>query len=39
VLLSFHLMMCKRCSNFARQIDFLRRASRKLPEVFEKEAD
>lgn len=37
--LSLHLMMCKRCTNFARQIEFLRRASRKVPEVLEKDAD
>jgi hypothetical protein len=34
--LRFHLMMCRHCSRFARQIDFLRRASRKLPEMLEK---
>ena len=38
-LLSMHLMMCKRCSNFSRQIEFLRRASRKIPEVLEKDRD
>ena len=38
-LLSMHLMMCKRCSNFSRQIEFLRRASRKIPEVLEKDGD
>lgn len=32
-LLRLHLMMCARCTNFTRQIDFLRRAARKLPEV------
>ena len=37
MLLSLHLMMCARCSNFARQIEFLRRASRKVPEVLENE--
>ena len=37
VLLRMHLMMCKRCSSFAQQIEFLRRASRKLPEVLEKD--
>jgi len=37
VLLRMHLLMCNRCSNFSRQIDFLRRASRKLPEVLEKD--
>lgn len=35
VLLRLHLMMCQRCTNFSRQIEFLRRASRKLPEVLE----
>ena len=29
-------MLCKRCTNFTRQIEFLRRASRKFPEVLEK---
>ncbi|MDP2639640.1 MAG: zf-HC2 domain-containing protein [Betaproteobacteria bacterium] len=37
VLLRMHLLMCKRCGNFSRQIAFLRRASRKLPEVLEKD--
>ena len=37
VLLRLHLMMCERCSNFTRQIDFLRRASRKLPEALDKD--
>ena len=36
-LLGFHLMMCRGCSNFARQIGFLRRASHKAPKVLEKE--
>jgi len=39
ILLRMHLMMCKRCSNFSRQIAFLRRASRKIPEVLEKGGD
>ena len=39
VLLRMHLMMCNRCSNFSRQIDFLRRASGKLPEMLEKDND
>ncbi len=38
VLLGMHLMMCKRCTNFTHQIEFLRRASRKIPEVLEKDA-
>ncbi|MEK7437877.1 MAG: zf-HC2 domain-containing protein [Pseudomonadota bacterium] len=32
-LLRLHLMMCARCTNFTRQIDFLRRAAHKLPEA------
>lgn len=39
VLLRMHLMMCNRCSNFSRQIDFLRRVSRQVPEVLEKDGD
>jgi len=39
VLLSLHLMMCKRCSSFARQIEFLRRASGQLPEMLGKSKD
>ena len=39
VLLRMHLMMCGRCSNFARQIDFLRLASSKFPEMLEKNED
>jgi len=39
VLLRMHLLMCKRCSDFARQIAFLRRASGKLPEMLEKDRD
>ena len=37
VLLGLHLMVCKRCSSFARQIDFLRRASRELPEALDQD--
>ena len=37
MLLRLHLMMCNRCSNFSRQIEFLRRASRKVPEVLEED--
>ena len=37
MLLRMHLMMCERCTNFARQIEFLRRASSKMPEVLEKD--
>ena len=39
ILLGVHLMMCKGCTGFAQQIEFLRRASRKIPEVLEKDAD
>ena len=39
VLLGMHLTMGKRCTSFSRQIEFLRRASRRIPEVLEKEAD
>jgi len=39
MLLSMHMIMCKHCSNFTRQIEFLRRASRELPDVLEKEED
>lgn len=34
-LLGFHLMMCRNCTNFRRQIEFLRRASRKVPKALE----
>jgi len=39
VRLKLHLMMCKRCTNFTRQMEFLRRAARKLPEVLETDGD
>ena len=39
MLLRLHLMMCGRCSDFSRQIEFLRRASRKIPEVLEQDVD
>lgn len=39
IQLKFHLMMCRGCTNFARQIAFLRRASRKVPEVLENDED
>ena len=39
VLLRLHLMMCERCTNFSHQIEFLRRASRKIPEVLGQETD
>ena len=38
-LLRLHLMMCRGCTNFSRQIEFLRRASQKLPEALEKDED
>jgi len=38
-LLSMHLMICRGCRNFTQQIDFLRRASRKLPEALEQDWD
>lgn len=38
-LLRLHLMMCRGCTNFSRQIKFLRRASQKLPEALEKDED
>ena len=37
MLLRFHLMMCGRCTNFSRQIAFLRRASQKVPEALERD--
>ena len=37
VLLRMHLALCKRCAGFSRQIQFLRRAARKMPEVLEKD--
>ncbi len=39
MLLRMHLMMCRGCGNFTRQIEFLRRASRKIPEVLEQDVD
>ena len=36
-LLRLHLMMCRGCSNFSRQIEFLHRASHKVPEALDKE--
>ena len=36
-LLGFHLMMCRGCGNFARQIEFLSRASHRVPERMEKD--
>lgn len=35
-MLRLHLMMCTNCTNFSRQIGFLRRASRKVPEAIDK---
>ena len=37
VRLRMHLFMFRRCSNFARQIEFLRWASSKMPEILEKD--
>jgi hypothetical protein len=37
MLLKAHLMMCRRCTNFTRQIKFLRRASRKIPEALDRD--
>jgi len=37
LLLRLHLMMCGGCSNFSRQIGFLRRASRKAVEALDKD--
>ncbi|MEX2239521.1 MAG: zf-HC2 domain-containing protein [Burkholderiales bacterium] len=39
IQLSLHLMLCRHCKNFSRQIEFLRRSSRKLPEAIEKDLD
>lgn len=38
-LLRLHLMMCRGCTNFARQIEFLHRASQKVPEALGKDED
>lgn len=38
-LLRMHLTVCRQCSNFTRQMDFLRRASRKLPDTLDKDDD
>jgi predicted anti-sigma-YlaC factor YlaD len=38
-LLRLHLMMCRGCTNFSRQIEFLRRASQRVPEALEKDED
>jgi len=34
-----HMAMCRGCSNFSRQIGFLRRASRKVPEMLERDEE
>lgn len=39
VQLSLHLTLCRHCKNFSRQIEFLRRTSRKVPEAIEKDLD
>lgn len=36
-MLGAHLMMCKRCTAFTRQIEFLRRAARKVPEAIDQD--
>lgn len=38
-MLGAHLMMCKRCTAFTRQIEFLRRAARKVPTILGKDGD
>jgi hypothetical protein len=37
VLLRLHLAMCERCTNFTRQLAFLRQAARRLPEALDKD--
>jgi hypothetical protein len=37
VLLRLHLAMCERCTNFTRQLAFLRQAARKFPEILEQD--
>ena len=39
IQLRLHLMLCGHCKNFSRQIEFLRRTSRKVPEAIEKDLD
>ena len=39
VLLRMHLMMCRGCTNFARQLDFLRRTAHKLPAALDKDVN
>ena len=34
--LRMHQMMCSGCRNFSRQMSFLRRISRKIPEALER---
>jgi hypothetical protein len=36
-VLGLHLMMCRGCRNFARQLQFLRQVSHKVPEALEKD--
>jgi len=36
LLLGAHLMMCARCVNFSRNLAFLRRAARELPDALDK---
>lgn len=37
IQLRLHLMMCSGCTNFSRQIEFLRRASQKVPAALERD--
>ena len=39
LLLNTHLVICRRCTNFRRQIAFLRRAAHQVPETLEKDGD
>ena len=39
LLLRLHLAICARCNNFTHQMDFLRRAARKLSETLDKDDD
>lgn len=36
-VLSLHLMMCTGCINFSKRLQFLRRASEKVPDALERE--
>lgn len=39
LLLKAHLLMCNGCTNFSRQIEFLRIASNRFPEFLEGDGD